>query len=41
MDLAVDPSGDDNSEIDFAKRVNEDVLGSSVVAINSVWRLEI
>lgn len=45
IDLVVDRSGDDNSEIDFAKRVdttvNVDVLGSSVVAINSVWKLEI
>jgi len=42
--LEVDPSEADSSEIDFGMKVDtivrDDVLGRSVVTINSVWKLE-
>lgn len=44
IDLAVDPSGDDNSEINFGMEVDatvtEDGFGRSVVTIDSAWKLE-
>lgn len=44
IDLAVDPSGDDNSEIDFGMEVDatvtEDGFGRSVVTIDTAWKLE-
>lgn len=43
IDLTVDPSEENSSEIDFGMvdtTVTEDVLERSVVTINSVWELE-